>query len=42
LDLDSEAPPVKRARIGEDETDFSMAALARGEITEVCVHKKKC
>ena len=34
LDLDAEAPPSKKARVDED-TDFSMASLARGEITQV-------
>ena len=32
LDLDS--APVKKSRVEED-TDFSMASLARGEVTEV-------
>lgn len=36
IDLDAEALPSKRARIeGEEDTDFSMASLARGEIKEV-------
>ena len=37
IDLDPDAPPSKRIREddGEDETDYSMASLARGEITEV-------
>ena len=36
LDLDAEAPPFKKTRTeGEDETDFSMASLARGVVTEV-------
>ena len=33
LDLDAEVPPSKKARVDED-TDFSMASLARGEITQ--------
>lgn len=35
LDLDAEAPPAKKPRMGEEEADFSMASLARGEVTEV-------
>ena len=34
LDLDAERP-AKRARGDEDGTDFSMASLARGDITQV-------
>ncbi|XP_064382719.1 X-ray repair cross-complementing protein 5-like [Halichondria panicea] len=34
LDLDAEAPPAKKARVEED-TDFSMASLARGEVKQV-------
>ncbi len=34
LDLDAEAPPAKKARV-EDDTDFSMASLARGEVKQV-------
>jgi ATP-dependent DNA helicase 2 subunit 2 len=36
LDLDSEAPPTKRSQVGED-TDFSMASLARGEVRQVSI-----
>ncbi len=35
LDLDAEAPPSKKARVDDEDTDFSMASLARGEITQV-------
>ena len=34
LDIDTEAPPAKKSRV-EEETDFSMASLVRGEVTEV-------
>lgn len=34
LDLDAEAPPAKKSRV-EEETDFSMASLAKGEVTQV-------
>jgi len=34
LDLDAERP-TKRARTDEDSTDFTMASLAKGDITEV-------
>ena len=37
LDLDAEAPPSKRPRTDNDDTDFSMASLARGEVTQVGV-----
>ncbi len=35
LDLDSEAPPTKKARVEDDDTDFSMASLATGVVKEV-------
>ena len=34
LDLDGERS-TKKVRLDEDETDFSMAGLAKGEVTEV-------
>ena len=34
LDLDAERP-AKRARGDEDSTDFTMASLAKGDITQV-------
>jgi hypothetical protein len=40
LDLDAEAPPTKKSRIEED-TDFSMASLARGEVTEVSLSSQE-
>lgn len=37
LDLDSGAPPAKKPRndAESDEVDFSMASLAKGEVTKV-------
>ena len=35
-DLDIEGPSTKKARV--EDTDFSMASLARGEVTEVSGH----
>ena len=38
LDLDAEAPLAKKPRVEgeeEEEVDFSMASLAKGEITKV-------
>ena len=34
LDLDAERP-AKRARSDNDETDFTMASLAKGDVTQV-------
>lgn len=34
LDIAAEGPSTKKSRVEED-TDFSMASLARGDVTEV-------
>ena len=34
LDMEGDGPPSKKARTTDD-TDFSMASLAKGEVTEV-------
>ena len=41
LDLEAEAPPTKKSRV-EDDVDFSMASLARGEVTEVSLYMDIC
>ena len=34
-DIDLNGEPVKKHPVAEDETDFSMATLAKGEVTQV-------